>query len=1136
MKLSKEKLRVFIVLLFFVLTLCVANTLFAAEYARPLGDDPESHSDVKLYIPLGDEGDKYINTQNNAIHYGWAITGVDVADHSRKYLDSEGKEVEGADNGGTSSANLFDIPLVRTFDILLASGTTTEASFDVVADLWRSTANTPGLTTNMTNNLINDNTAIRSNASRIPVKLEDGIYTLNVYIYRTANARNTTPTQHVFKFSIKKADTSNDPEQEDVVSISIANPPARIEYLEGQKFDPAGMTVTAVLKDGSTAEIVGFKFPEEPLKLEDTEVTIYFGEGEYKRTVPLSINVKPSTGIANVRISNGQMYNDWVMTGVGGDRDFIRKKDRYDAIALYGQTVGKFSFDASEAAEVYVNNETKPRMMGDDGLYYVELPAGNIDEYNGLTSTVTVKIGVEEKKYTFMCFVQEKTRMPSEITEYLCMASQYTNGSIWGAYGLNPVHTLRGCDLYQTASGINGMYYGPTSLGNFGGYIVYRFDEPIKDDPMNPYGVDFIVYGNCSTANTGFSEPGNVLVSDDGLKWYTLAGSVHYDDCALWDYSVIYKNENGKAVATVDGKSVTVYQYPEKQRYPLFPWTRELEQSMKLTGVMLVASGEDDGYGSTTALHPDFGYADTGWLNDNPKADNPYVGKQGGERLNNEGFDLKWAVDENGQPVDLSRKEIRYIKIQTANFVINGAIGEKSTEVNGVRVVEPSNTEVYATSMPNGITIDGRPVNLTLGTEVYNSVAVGGAFLVDVDAQEGANIYINGDRGTTRAFARMPEHKMLRVIVQDGIKAPWIGYFNLVDVGGEGDPFSIITFNAAGGDIEGNKTRVYMPSQAENDKVFPIPTRFNHTFRGWDDGTGNKYSSYVESLPEELTLTAQWDYNVPVDNSGPGYATALHPSDEKWILPSSSNLRLPTSVKTLIFGDLTNGVKQDSDGIIKTYEAIAALEGMVVKDETTIGEQKGALSDSRAVLKGLDDDARKALGVGTAADKLLQLPPIQGTISDLTGTATALISHKVTFGAKFAGTRLFSIEVLKLKNDKKTTIQLQRQAESEMPENLAHRQYIWTDIQGKKYGPDWIIEQDDEMFLRVAVEDNSDLDWDYETNGSVLDPVILAAPSAASGGVGYEPSGGCNAGLGFAAGIGLLFAAALLRHRGRGTK
>ncbi|MEM8944151.1 MAG: hypothetical protein AAGD11_03130 [Planctomycetota bacterium] len=74
------------------------------------------------------------------------------------------------------------------------------------------------------------------------------------------------------------------------------------------------------------------------------------------------------------------------------------------------------------------------------------------------------------------------------------------------------------------------------SLGA-GGELVVKFDEPVTDDPDNPFGIDLLVFGNSflglSSFNndefdlaTGptFGEGGIVSVSADGINWETITG------------------------------------------------------------------------------------------------------------------------------------------------------------------------------------------------------------------------------------------------------------------------------------------------------------------------------------------------------------------------------------------------------------------------------------------------------------------------------------------------------------------------------------------------------------------------------------------------------------------------------------
>ncbi len=69
------------------------------------------------------------------------------------------------------------------------------------------------------------------------------------------------------------------------------------------------------------------------------------------------------------------------------------------------------------------------------------------------------------------------------------------------------------------------------SLG-LGGELVVAFDAPVEDDPLNPFGVDLLVFGNAfmgidfgSFLATGtiFAEPGLIGVSQNGSDWVDIA-------------------------------------------------------------------------------------------------------------------------------------------------------------------------------------------------------------------------------------------------------------------------------------------------------------------------------------------------------------------------------------------------------------------------------------------------------------------------------------------------------------------------------------------------------------------------------------------------------------------------------------
>jgi hypothetical protein len=85
-----------------------------------------------------------------------------------------------------------------------------------------------------------------------------------------------------------------------------------------------------------------------------------------------------------------------------------------------------------------------------------------------------------------------------------------------------------------------------------GGQLTVKFDHKVLDESLNPYGLDFTIFGNASQSydwendpawsngdpndfvvtGGGYSEPGIVSVSQDGLTWYEFTNGPFADDFA----------------------------------------------------------------------------------------------------------------------------------------------------------------------------------------------------------------------------------------------------------------------------------------------------------------------------------------------------------------------------------------------------------------------------------------------------------------------------------------------------------------------------------------------------------------------------------------------------------------------------
>jgi hypothetical protein len=273
--------------------------------------------------------------------------------------------------------------------------------------------------------------------------------------------------------------------------------------------------------------------------------------------------------------------------------------------------------------------------------------------------------------------------------------------------------------LPYSAGSIVGKIDGLVSLGAFGGYVVFAFEEAVENHPDNPYGVDFTIFGNPTLQ---WSEPGIVSVMVDSNNngrpddtWYELAGSDYPFSSTIKDYSAAYSNPGGVEALDVpwqdnqaeSGFVAAIGLHPQPY-YPMADSFPEVDPvSYSLGGTRIKNDVDDSNPGILVSRRRAFGYVDNqvrGALEGlepfkgleplegskpasaaSAATDNPYTREV--ENIGGDAFDIGWAVDSDGVYVDLDR--IHFVKVHTGVMADGKWLGEISTEITGALVVAP---------------------------------------------------------------------------------------------------------------------------------------------------------------------------------------------------------------------------------------------------------------------------------------------------------------------------------------------------------------------------------------------------------------------------------------------------------------
>lgn len=426
-------------------------------------------------------------------------------------------------------------------------------------------------------------------------------------------------------------------------------------------------------------------------------------------------------------------------------------------------------------------------------------------------STVTVTGTGNIGSATFNCAQPSggTTATGTALYAYLPAPAQFVNeGVTTGGWG----------DAYDsTGTTLKGTSATGVSLGFFGGYAVYEFENPIADDPTHPYGADFIVYGNAFWNN---SEAGCIQVSqgpgDDGnWEWYDIAGSMYYTKSTP-NASIKFTNPNpneDKGITTAGATStladvpydltvngtttpgtVTKNTFHNHSWFPLnanyfaasgsraamakvdeFSFVSRtlnsdsITDTLTFTGTLLT---DYPGTGKTDQIG--FGYCDVhpnktlgGTIAYNPYQtftsssdyDTKVAGTSGGDPI-----DIAWAVKSNGTPANLD--SIRYVRIYTGMAQMNGIFGEISTEVCGVAACTGTGTGAAGKTLT--IKKDLTSYKPESG---WSKSLTPGAWTIKSSA---SNVYINGTRidASSGYSLTVESGKTYQIITQNGTEAP----------------------------------------------------------------------------------------------------------------------------------------------------------------------------------------------------------------------------------------------------------------------------------------------------------------------------------------------------------------------------
>lgn len=515
--------------------------------------------------------------------------------------------------------------------------------------------------------------------------------------------------------------------------------------------------------------------------IETNGMTLRFGDPAYPNTEPecyMSFEGSGDTYTATYMGSKENYYPDVLTMQADGATKLTASGDV--SFATYNADGDKTSYTTITPA------------INGSASYTVELGTngGNVT-LTGPSGTTTVRFLAPKQA------VAAGGTAPTYVNGYLPIG-QYASGQAWGSiYSDGAQYSRSTVTKGSTTKITSGMASTGISLGAPGGYVQFEFEDAVQNDPNNKYGIDFVIYGNPFVGNP---EAASVQVSSNGEDWYELAGSRYYNDETIHNATLTYTKKNDGVYYSINGGTETQFKaatawWPEAEDEGYAdvagvgtPFQGSLAASNVTRGTdasgnpTITYSGLNLVKDSDTTDDYLFGYADvriTGSTTDgtacNPYASVPSTGTR--SDVGGDGFDISWAVNGNGEPVQLD--SVKYVRVYTSAALdpnnltalpTPGIFGETSAEVCGVFVAKENNGSGEASSVP---TLKTGRQNIPLNSQAKTSITAGTSYTLTSSAD---HVFVNGVEITATSgytFTASSGDK-IQIISQTGTESPFI--------------------------------------------------------------------------------------------------------------------------------------------------------------------------------------------------------------------------------------------------------------------------------------------------------------------------------------------------------------------------